>query len=387
MAIATPALSPLLETVTTTPTEFWNDSCAAAELEHAIADGATGATSNPVLVLDVLRLEPEPWERRISEVAASIADRERRGRRVADRRGDGGAAASLLEPVFERTDGRRGRLSIQVDPARYRDTEAMLEQATRFHQLAPNIQVKLPVTRAGVAAIEEATARGIPVNATVNTTVAGALAVAEAIERGLERRAAAGLDIDAIHPVCTLMIGRLEDWLKVVCTRDGVLMTPGRVEWAGIAVFKRAYEIYRERAYRTRLLSGAFRNHLPWSQLIGGDIVITIPPAWQHQLNRSGIEVRTRIDQPVDPAIVAELTDALPEFRLAYEPGGLAADELDGYGATVRTLRTFIAASHDLQARYPGRDAARPRHRPVRPDRGAERRSVIRWPMPHAPGA
>ena len=63
------------------------------------------------------------------------------------------------------------------------------------------------------------------------------------------------------------------------------------------------------------------------------------------------VEVRPRIDEPVDAAIVAELTDALPEFRLAYEPDGLAPDELERYGATVRTLRTFIGASYDLQAR------------------------------------
>jgi transaldolase len=259
--------------------------------------------------------------------------------------------ARRLDPVFERTGGRRGRLSIQVDPARYRDIDAMLVQAARFHGLAPNIQVKLPVTGAGLVAIEEATARGIPVNATVNTTLAGALAVGDAVERGLARRAAAGADIEGLHPVCTLMIGRLEDWLRVVCARDAIVITPGRIEWAGIAVFKRAYDLYRERGYRTRLLSGAFRNHLPWSQLIGGDIVITIPPAWQRQLDASGIAVRTRIDEPVDDAVIAELTDALPEFRLAYEPDGLAPHELETYGATVRTLRTFIAASHDLQAR------------------------------------
>jgi transaldolase len=53
----------------------------------------------------------------------------------------------------------------------------------------------------------------------------------------------------------------------------------------------------------------------------------------------------------VDEAIVTELGEQLPEFRLAYEPDGLALDELESYGATARTLRTFIAASHDLQAR------------------------------------
>ena len=76
------------------------------------------------------------------------------------------------------------------------------------------------------------------------------------MERGLDRRAADGIE-GTLHPVCTLMVGRLDDWVKAVCDRDEVLLTPGRAEWAGVAVFKRAYEIYRERGYRTRLLGGA----------------------------------------------------------------------------------------------------------------------------------
>jgi transaldolase len=341
---------PLLRVVTTTPTEIWNDSCAVGELEYAIANGATGATSNPPLVLDVLRQEPEPWALRARELYAALpaATEADISWRIAEEIAVRGAG--LLEPVFARTAGRQGRLSIQVSPVLYRDATAMVEQAVRFAGLAPNLQVKLPVTTAGLVAIEEATARGINVNATVNFTVPGAIAVAEAVERGLSRRAADGHDVTVLHPVCTLMVGRLEDWMKVVCARDGILVTPGRTDWAGVAAFKRAYAIYRERGYRTRLLGGAFRNHLPWSELIGGDIVLTIPPAWQRLINAAGTEVVPRIDEPVDDAILAELLDAIPDFRRAYEPDGLAPDELEGYGAAARTLRQFIAAYHDLQA-------------------------------------
>ncbi len=342
--------SPLLRTVTTTPTEFWNDSCAVDELEYAIANGATGATSNPPLVLEVLRREPEAWRQRAEQLyAASPAGTEadvtwRIAEEIAVR------GAKLLLPVFERTGGRQGRLSIQVNPVLYRDAPAMIEQALHFAGLAPNLQVKLPVTVAGLVAIEEVTARGVNVNATVNFTVAGAIAVAEAVERGLTRRAAGGHDTTRMHPVCTLMAGRLEDWMRAVCERDGILLTPGCADWAGVAVFKRAYGLYRERGYRTRLLGGAFRNHLPWSQLIGGDIILTIPPAWQRLLNASTLEVRSRIDEPVDNAILAELLHRIPDFRQAYEPDGLSVDELAGYGAAVRTLRQFITAYHDLQA-------------------------------------
>jgi transaldolase len=137
-----------------------------------------------------------------------------------------------------------------------------------------------------------------------------------------------------------------------------VLLTPGRADWAGVAVFKRAHRIYRERGYRTRLLGGAFRHHLAWSQLLGPDVIITIPPAWQHALNASGLPVEARLDAPVEAAVLDELLERSPEFRLAYEPDGLASGELEVYGASRRTMRQFLAAFADLQAEV--RDAILP---------------------------
>jgi transaldolase len=75
--------------------------------------------------------------------------------------------AGTLEPVFRREAGRKGRLSLQTDPANYPNAQRMLAQGLRFANLAPNIQVKFPATRAGVEAIEHATAAGVNVNATV----------------------------------------------------------------------------------------------------------------------------------------------------------------------------------------------------------------------------
>jgi len=113
-------------------------------------------------------------------------------------------------------------------------------------------------------------------------------------------------------------------------------------------VFKKAYAIYRERGYRLRLLSAAFRNHMHWSELIGADAVISPPFAWQQRLNKSGIEVRSRIAQPVDPTIVSALMTHYPDFRRAYSEDGLAVEDFDSYPPTLRTLRQFIAACGDL---------------------------------------
>lgn len=338
--------SPLRRTVATTATDLWNDSCSVEELSYAIEHGATGATTNPTIVLEVLGKERGLWEERIRQLvreSPSASEVEITWRLIEEmaRRG-----AELLLPVFRREGGRRGRLSIQTNPALYRDARAIVEQAERFHGLAPNMQVKIPATRAGLVAIEEATARGVNVNATVCFTVPQALAVGQAVERGLERRGGSG----DMSPVCTIMVGRLDDWLKVVCERDGLVVTPGVMDWAGIACIKRAHALYRERGFRTRLLAAAYRHHLHWSELIGGDIVLTIPHAWQRRFNASSVEVRPRFDHPVDPAIIRELCSTFEDFRRAYEPDGLAPEELDGYGATVRTLRTFLRSYNDLIA-------------------------------------
>jgi transaldolase len=123
------------------------------------------------------------------------------------------------------------------------------------------------------------------------------------------------------------------------------------LEWAGVAVFKKAYKIYRERGYRVRLLSAAFRNHMQWSELVGGDVVISPPYKWQVRFNASDVQVASRIDKAVDPEIVDELSRKFPDFRRAYNEDGLAVNEFDSYGPTVRTLRQFLEATHELAVR------------------------------------
>jgi transaldolase len=257
-------------------------------------------------------------------------------------------AAKLLEPVFAEHGGRNGRLSIQTDPRLFRNTAAIVAQAERFNRLAPNMIVKIPVTRAGIPAIEEATYRGITINATVCFSLPQCIAVAEAVERGLRRREAEGKDIASMGPVCTIMVGRLDDWLKVVMEKEGISVEPGYLEWAGVAVFKKTYQLFRERGYRIRLLSAAFRNHMHWSELIGAEAVISPPYAWQKRLNASGIEVKSRINDPVDTKVVGELESHFGDFRRAHTEDGVRVDEFDLFAPTRRTLRQFIGACGDL---------------------------------------
>ncbi len=159
--------SPLLRTTQDSGTDYWNDSCAVDELAYAIDRGATGATSNPSIVLEVLKKEKAHWVPRVHELAAANpawTEVELTWAIVEEMAVRG---AGVLGPVFEREGGRKGRLSRPDEPGQLPGPGRMVEQAVRFAGLAPNIQVKFPATAAGIVAIEEATARGVNINATV----------------------------------------------------------------------------------------------------------------------------------------------------------------------------------------------------------------------------
>ena len=340
--------SPLHKMTQTTPTCLWNDSASIEELTYSIEHGAVGATCNPVIVLGVLKKEMGFWKGRIQELIKELptATEEEIAWQLVREISIRGAA--VLKPIFDAQQGKNGRLSIQTDPRLFRDSQAIVKQAMEFSALAPNMIVKIPVTRAGIPAIEEATYRGVSINATVSFTLPQCIAVAEAVERGQQRRAKEGKEIASMGPVCTLMVGRLDDWLKVAMEKENIAIDPGYLEWAGVAVLKKAYRIFRERGYRIRLLSAAFRNHMHWSEFIGADMVISPPFPWQVRFNASDIEVRSRIDEPVRAEIVAELSRKFADFRCANTEGGLTVEEFDSFAPTRRTLRQFITACHDL---------------------------------------
>ena len=340
--------SPLHTMTLISPTEFWNDSCSIGELNYAIENGATGGTSNPLIVTDVLNKEMDTWRPRIVSLIGEnpSATEDMIAWKIMEEVTIN--AAKLLKPIFEKNNGRNGRLSLQTNTKYYRDAKSIVEQALHFNSLYPNNNIKLPVTRAGVDAVEELSYLGVSVNATISFTVPQALAVAEAVERGLKRREKEGKDSSTMSPVCTIMAGRLDDWLKVQMAKKGIITEPAYLEWPGVAVSKKAYRIFKERGYRTRVLIAAYRNHYHWSEFIGGDLSMTIPCEWQKKYNASDVEVKNRIDDPIDPKIIAGLEKKFPDFVRAYDEKGLKPEEFEYFGATRRTLLAFLGGYSDL---------------------------------------
>jgi len=333
-----------MQATSKTATDFWNDSCDLAELEHAIREGAVGATSNPVIVATVVKHNPDTWGKKLEElIAGHPADNEdeiawRLTKALVK------SAAALLEPIYHETGKLKGRLAIQVNPKHFRNSRAMIEHALELTSVAPNLTIKIPATEAGLDAMEALTEKGVTVTATVVFTVAQAVACAEAMQRGLARAD------HQVQPFVALMCGRLDDHLKRVMNSRNIILDPGHIEWAGVAVFKKAYGLFRDRAYAARLLSAAYRNHMQWSQFIGGDVALTMPYKWWNRFNASDLEVCPRIDIPVSQSVVDELYDKFVDFRRAYDESGMQPEEFTDYGAATHTLNQFLDAYAQLIA-------------------------------------
>ena len=325
-------------------TDIWMDSCGEEELNYGLERGIVGATSNPIIVGSVIKNELATWEPRIRALIAENqeADEDEIAWMLIDE--IGALRSQKLLPVFHKFHGKKGRLSIQTNAKYYRNTAKMVKQALHLNSLGENMQIKMPACEAGIAAMEEVTYQGVSINATVSFTVAQAVCVAEAVERGLERRKAEGLPVDHMAPICTIMIGRTDDWMKEYIKKTGMVVEP---EGAGVAVMKEADRIFRERGYTTRLLTAANRNQYHWSEFIGGDLAQTINYSWHKRLNACQGEVKDRIHEPVKEEYLREL-NRMEEFHKAFHENGMRPCEFETYGAFQATLDTFIAGYDDL---------------------------------------
>src|SRR5512147_261534 len=149
-------------------------------------------------------------------------------------------AADLFRPIYDRTNGVDGWVSLEVSPLLVHDTQATLTAAKDLHAQAgrPNLLIKIPGTREGLPAIEEAIFAGVPINVTLLFSREQYLAAAEAFIRGIERRMDAGLD-PHVPSVASLFVSR---WDVAVAKKVPAALR----NQLGIAIALRTYAAYRK---------------------------------------------------------------------------------------------------------------------------------------------
>ena len=147
------------------------------------------------------------------------------------------------------------------------------------------------------------------------------------------------------------MIGRLDDFLREVAHDNQAAVSESDIRLSGLAVTKRAYQIYQERSYDAVLLVAALRGAYHLTELVGAGVVMSIHPSWQGPFVTQDFPREERIHQPVPPEVVERLSQ-LPEFERAYEPDGMAPADFIGFGATQRTLSQFSEVGWKLMENY-----------------------------------
>lgn len=321
--------------VNATPTKWWNDSADPAELDRAMTMGITGVTTNPVLTARALRSNPGHWD--VGGATAGVADAEERAQRLITlvvRE-----TAAKVESIYRNSGGEDGYVCAQVNPSRDGERQAMLAMAQRFHAIAPNIAVKLPVTAAGLDVLEECVANGITITATISFTVPQVVAVAERHRLGCERAKKNGITPGRCFAV--VMVGRLDDYLREIAADAQADLRESDIVQAGIAVVKRSYKIFKERGYTAVLLPAALRGINQMQELAGAKLVMSIHPKVQGMILAANLPQEMRIDVPVAEDVIDRLS-SVREFVRAYEPDGLRPEEFAAFGLTQRTLSQFI---------------------------------------------
>jgi transaldolase len=288
------------------------------DLAGLVDDGVVGVTSNPTIFQAAIA-EGDAYDDQIKELSAT--ESEPKEIFIALACDDIRAACDVLRPVWDEGNGRDGWVSFEVDPNLAHETDATVDEAKRLHALVerPNVLIKIPATREGLAAIEETIAAGIPVNVTLIFSLQRHREVAEAYIRGLERLVESGGDPSTIASVASFFVSRVDteadkrlDAIRGYDELKGTL---------AIANAKLAYETYEEifsgPAWDALAAKGATPQRCLWAststknpeyrdviyveELIGPETVNTMPRETIEAFQDHGRAERT-LDRDVEGA-------------------------------------------------------------------------------------
>ncbi len=351
---------------------IWYDDIDRSELRSGLfgrlidEDGITGATGNPTIFEHSISNDTTYDEQMQQLIALGKSAQEIYEALAMD---DERMVADLLRPIYDRTNGQDGFVSIEVSPYLAHDTASTLAEVRRFwHTIArPNLLVKIPATQAGVPAIRQALSEGININITLIFAIENYRQVVEAYLSALEERVAAGKDISRIASVASFFVSRvdvlvdrlLEDRIKAVgdnVERQKLKALQGKIAIANARLayqeFKRLFSGPRFEALKQRgagvqrplwastsTKNPAYRDVLYAEELIGPDTVDTMPLKTIEGLRDHG-RVRLSMEDHLLEA-QAELA-ALEEAGIHYDQVTRQLQD-EGVQKFVDSFRTLFA--------------------------------------------
>src|SRR3954469_23812492 len=304
------------------------------DLERLVREDALGGvTSNPTIFQKAIA-GGEGYDEQLRELAGEEDDPRAIFDQLAVR--DIADACDVLRPVWERTDGHDGFVSLEVHPGLADESDATVEEAVRLHGLVDraNLLVKIPATVPGLAAIEESLARGIPINVTLIFSLERYEQTAEAFLRGMERLVESGGDPSKVASVASFFVSRVDTEIDKRLDEAGA---PAELQGKlAIANAKLAYERYKELHSGARWealeAKGARKQRCLWAstsaknpdyrdvvyveELIGPETVNTMPEETIEAFEDHG-EVAPTLERDVDEA--HRVFDQVAEAGVGYD--------------------------------------------------------------------
>ncbi len=314
---------------------FWVNNPTVEEMDLALAHGAMGCTTNPGYGGNLVKRAPDevlpvvheclPLSEH-DEVVAELVQQRLVGR-ICERFG----------PLYERTDGGEGFVSIQGAPLADTVGANITAAGRTARTIAPNATPKIPATLPGFEAFETLVAEGSQV---IVTEVFSTAQVVETCERYLKVTGETGVRPPFFMSPITGILG---DHLKRVAARDGLEVPAEVMEMAGVILGRACYEIVRAREYPVTLLYGGARIELDFAGLVGGNMAATINWSTAADLIKDDPPAVVTVTDAVDPGITQTLLDAFGEMRQALDPEGLALEDFEHFGPVLHFRGVFIA--------------------------------------------
>ena len=322
-----------------------------------------GVTTNPRLSLQAIRADEEFWNQIVKELITKNRGIDKESlfwlmyKEVVKRGSD------MYLPLFEKSGYTQGYLSGQVDPRTPFDKEKMLQEAYELAALNPNVMIKIPGSKEGYEVIEILTSKGISTNNTLAFTLPQIMDGAKSVKKGLEIAKKNSIDLSKWRSVLTDMEARYGDLggLREFGKERGIEFSDSDVRWAELAIFKKAYNLVKEREYPSKMLSCSLRVgptihgslklwHL--EEIAGADVVVTCPPPFIERLYSFPEQDRLifekdRILHNIPNSVMDKLM-RIPYFEKAYFEDGYSRDEYNTHPSFIRTAEEFSQATVEM---------------------------------------
>lgn len=218
--------------------------------------------------------------------------------------------ARYFQPMFEKTEGKQGWVSIQGNPNHDTDFDFMLAEARRFYSVAENIRVKFPATTEAIYCLEKMTAEGKATLATCGFSVQYAMEALEAYKRGCTQHHG---EVPRLY--VTLLAGHIDEYLEKYVKANDIVISGEVLSKAGYEIEKEVYKIWHDKYHdvNARILGGC-RATYHYTEMVPGDMSVTVNYDFIEKLNALDPAITNRIDVREKEDVIEELNTKLPIF-------------------------------------------------------------------------